>query len=105
MAEEYREPSRYPRHICIWTFLAGFAAYLVGRAGHVLLGQTTYLHHWPLGIGLIISSFYFYKKNHWWWTLVMAAGVGLTISDLNDMLNFEVWSLDEPGEPTFWGFD
>ena len=102
--EEYREVNKYPDHYWLWISLTGLLGYLIGRVGHMFLGQVTFMHHWYLGLAISLGSLYF-RKDQWWWALVFSFGVGMTVSDLDDMLHFRIWNSDTPGTPSFWGFD
>ncbi|RJO60093.1 hypothetical protein C4544_07055 [candidate division WS5 bacterium] len=82
-----------------------FTGYVIGRLSHILGGQINGPHHWIFGIILIIIgvALLFYKKE--WSLYLIFFGVGLTISDLRDMLELKFWGVDPPGPKRFWHID
>lgn len=82
-----------------------FAGYVIGRISHILGGQLNAPHHWIYGILLIIagSAVWFYKKE--WSLYLIFFGIGLTVSDLKDMIDLKFWGVDEPGPKKFWHID
>lgn len=84
-----------------------FAGFSIGRIGHILGGQLKTPHHWIYGviitfIGLIAFFFLFEDK---WSLCLVAFGLGLSVSDLDDMMDFKVYGVDPPGKKRFWNID
>ena len=74
-----------------------FAGFAIGRVGHVLGGQLNTSHHWIYGvilmlIGMIMYLFFFEDR---WSLYFIFFGLGLTISDLNDMLDLKFYGVDD----------
>lgn len=88
--------------ICLAVVFIGFA---IGRVGHILGGQLNAPHHWIYGVLFIIISvvLWFYKKE--WSLYFICFGLGLTISDLKDMLDLKFWGVDNVEIKKFWGID
>lgn len=82
-----------------------FAGFAIGRIGHIFGGQLNTPHHWIYGVILVIIGvvLWFYKKE--WALYFILFGLGLTISDLKDMIDLKFWGVDPPGEKRFWGID
>ncbi len=82
----------------------GFA---IGRIGHMMGGHLKAPHHWIYGViitfaGMIVFFFLFEDK---WSLFLVAFGLGLSVSDLNDMMEFKIYGVDPPGKKRFWGID
>ena len=82
-----------------------FVSYSIGRVSHILGGQLNAPHHWIYGILLIIAgiALWFYKKE--WSLYFIFFGLGLTISDLKDMIDLKIWGVDDVEVKRFWGID
>jgi len=82
-----------------------FIGFALGRVSHILGGQINGPHHWMFGTLLIIAGIilWFYKRE--WSLYLIFFGIGLTISDLKDMLDFKIWGVDPPGPKRFWHID
>lgn len=84
-----------------------FAGFAIGRAGHILGGQLKAPHHWIYGVVLIavgmISFFFFYEDR--WSLCLIAFGLGLAISDLDDMMALKFYGVDDVEVKRFWGID
>jgi len=77
--------------------------YITGRIGDYFAGHWNFFHHWVYGIILLIIGI-FYRNNFF---LVYSAsfGVGLIISDLDDLLHLRIYGPDKKKEKKFWGFN
>lgn len=84
-------------------FIVAFGGYAIGRIGHILGGHLNAPHHWIYGVLAIIIGLIFYKHDLGEW--LIGFGIGHTISDLKDMLDFKFYGRDEPGPKKFWGID
>ena len=83
--------------------LVAFAGYAIGRISHILGGHLNTPDHWIYGIlAIIVGAFY---SEHTWAQLLIAFGIGHTISDLNDMLHLKFYGPDEVEVKKFWGID
>jgi uncharacterized membrane protein YgaE (UPF0421/DUF939 family) len=82
-----------------------FIGFAIGRIGHILGGDLNAPHHWIYGILLIIigAVLWFYKKE--WSLYFIFFGIGLTISDLKDMLDLKFYGVDDVEIKKFWGID
>ncbi|MEK7447615.1 MAG: hypothetical protein AAB632_02375 [Patescibacteria group bacterium] len=82
-----------------------FAGFAIGRIGHIFGGQFNAPHHWIYGIILIIIgvALWFYKKE--WSLYFIFFGLGLTISDLKDMIDLKFYGVDDVEVKRFWGID
>ena len=84
-----------------------FAGYVIGRIGHVLGGQIKSPHHWIYGVALMLvgmTDFLIFFEDRWSLALI-AFGVGLAVSDLDDMIDFKIYGVDPPGKKKFWNID
>ena len=80
-----------------------FLGYLIGRIGDYFAGHWNFFHHWIYGIVLMIVGLVYINK-----TLLFYAyefGLGLIISDLDNLLHFRVYGPDKKKARRFWGFD
>lgn len=85
-------------------FLAvAFAGFAIGRIGHILGGHLNTPDHWIYGVLAIIVGAIFY--SHYWGIMLIAFGIGHTISDLKDMLDLKFYGPDEVEVKKFWGID
>lgn len=84
----------------IWLLFLGF---IVGRIGDYLIGHWNTLHHWVHGVAFIVPGIYF--DDSLFWGRVAFFGIGLIISDLEDLRSMRVYGPDEKTEKRFWGFD
>lgn len=86
-------------------FIVAFVGFAIGRTGHIFGGQLNTPHHWIYGIILIIIGIviWFYKKE--WSLYFIFFGLGLTISDLKDMIDLKFYGVDPPGPKRFWHID
>lgn len=82
-----------------------FGSYSIGRVSHILGGQLNTPHHWIYGVILIIIGIvlWFYKRE--WSLYFIFFGLGLTISDLKDMIDLKFWGVDDVEVKRFWGID
>ncbi len=88
----------------ILTFLAiAFIGFAIGRIGHILGGHLNTPDHWIYGVLAIIVGIGFHKQT--WAQLLIAFGVGHTISDLKDMINLKFYGPDDIEIKKFWGID
>jgi len=78
-----------------------FVGFALGRFGDKLGGHLNTFHHWIWGILFIIGGVYFYSVAILG-VLAFSFGVGLVISDFDDLLHFRVYGVDEPHEWKFW---
>lgn len=83
--------------------IIAFVGYAVGRVSHIMGGHLNIPDHWIYGVLAIIIDVVFYK--HTWAQLLIAFGVGHTISDLKDMINLKFYGPDEVEVKEFWGID
>ena len=83
--------------------IIAFAGFAIGRIGHILGGHLNTPDHWIYGVIAIIVGAIFYKD--FWGQLLIAFGIGHTISDLKDMLNLKFYGPDEVDVKKFWGID
>jgi|GEM_PF-955418 len=82
-------------------FASAFIGYCIGRLGSMGFGYMNVPHHWIYGL-ILMSVRIFYKK--FWGTMIFFFGLGMVISDLTDLLQFNIWSPDLH-EQHFWGID
>ena len=80
-----------------------FVGYAIGRISHIVGGHLNAPHHWIYGILAIIVGAFFFKED--WGKVLIAFGIGHTISDLKDMVDLKFYGRDEPGPKKFWGID
>lgn len=80
-----------------------FAAFTLGRVGHIFGGQLKTPHHWIYGAICIIIGVIFYKKN--WSVYIISFGLGLLISDFIDFTQLKTFQPDPAGIKVFWGID
>jgi len=80
-----------------------FAGFAIGRIGHILGGHLNTPDHWIYGVLAIIVGAIFYKHN--WAVMLIAFGIGHTVSDLRDMLNLKFHGPDKVEVKKFWGID
>ena len=83
--------------------LVAFIGYAIGRIGHILGGHLNTPDHWIYGVLAMIAGAIFYK--HSWGIMLIAFGIGHTVSDLRDMLNLKFYGPDEVEVKKFWGID
>ena len=83
--------------------IIAFAVFAVGRIGHILGGHLNTPDHWIYGVLAIIVGAIFYRHN--WGVMLIAFGIGHTVSDLRDMLNLKFYGPDEVEVKKFWGID
>lgn len=88
--------------LILWAVIA-FIGYVIGRVSHVIGGHLNTPDHWIYGVLAIIVGTVFYK--HHIGQVLIAFGIGHTVSDLKDMLNLKFYGPDEPGPRHFWGID
>ena len=88
--------------LILWAVIA-FIGYAIGRASHVIGGHLNTPDHWIYGVLTIIVGAVFYK--HHIGQVLIAFGIGHTISDLKDMLNLKFYGPDAPCPRRFWGID
>jgi len=92
------------KQIIIYLMIA-FIGFAIGRVSHIYGGEIKSPHHWIYGVILIIIGIilWFYKSE--WSLYVIFFGVGLTISDLKDMIDLKFYGVDPPGPKKFWHID
>jgi len=83
--------------------IIAFAGFAIGRIGHILGGHLNTPDHWIYGVLAMIAGAIFYK--HSWGIMLIAFGIGHTVSDLRDMLNLKFYGPDEVEVKKFWGID
>ena len=83
--------------------IIAFAGFAIGRIGHILGGHLNTPDHWIYGVLAIIVGAIFYKHNLG--VMLIAFGIGHTVSDLRDMLNLKFYGPDEVEVKKFWGID
>ena len=92
----------FPKKYSIWIILAVLIiGYLLGVIGSYIFGETTQLHHWVIGLGGVILSLILYAIDEirfHWWVLLLALSIGVMISDIGDLIAFDYWSYDPPGD-------
>lgn len=84
-----------------------FVGFAIGRIGHILGGQLKAPHHWIYGVLLIavgMANFFFFYEDKWSLYLI-AFGLGLAISDLDDMMALKLYGVDDVEVKKFWGID
>jgi hypothetical protein len=91
--------------IIIIYILAAFAGFAIGRVGHIFGGQLNAPHHWIYGVILVIIGIvlWFYKKE--WSLYFIFFGLGLTVSDLKDMIDLKFYGVDDVEVKRFWHID
>jgi hypothetical protein len=84
-----------------------FLGYLIGRAGHFFLGdKINFFHHWIYGLIILIVGIIFYIFFHKPWGIYLIFfGLGVTLSDLNDMSHLKSFGRDQLRIKKFWGVD
>jgi len=87
----------------LFFILVAFTGFAIGRIGHILGGHLNTPDHWIYGVLAIIVGVIFYKR--YWGIMLIAFGIGHTISDLRDMLNLKFYGPDEIEVKKFWGID
>lgn len=80
-----------------------FLGYILGRIGDRLAGHWDFIHHWVWGVFCIVFGIFF--RTNAFFFYVGFLGIGLVISDLNDLLHFRLYWPDEKANKSFWGFD
>lgn len=83
--------------------LVAFVGFAIGRIGHILGGHLNTPDHWIYGALAILVGAGFH--NHYWGLLLVAFGIGHTISDLKDMLHLKFYGPDKVEIKKFWGID
>lgn len=87
----------------IESIIAIISGYLIGRIGDYFAGHWDTIHHWIYGAILFIIGI-IYRIN----PLLFYAGlfgVGLIISDFEDLWNMNIYGPDRKNHKRFWGFD
>jgi hypothetical protein len=84
-------------------FGAAFFGFAIGRVGHIFGGHLNTPDHWTYGVLAIFMGAFFYKEL--WGVVLIAFGIGHTISDLKDMLNLKFYGPDKVDVKRFWGID
>jgi hypothetical protein len=87
----------------IEVFICIFLGYIIGRIGDYFAGHWDFFHHWIYGAILLIVGL-IYNENKLLFYLCFF-GLGLIISDLDDLLHFRFYGPDEKKDKRFWGFD
>jgi hypothetical protein len=84
-------------------FILGFVlGFISGRAGHCLYGGQGPVHHWVIGIPIIIAGAVFRSLA------VVGFGLGLCVSDMDDMAAGRLEgasTADLRVRKEFWGTD
>ena len=80
-----------------------FIGYTVGRTGHVFGGIWSMPHHWIYGFFIFCLGWYLKKKKIG--NILMAFGIGVFISDLNDFFHLRFYGADLNETFNFWGID
>ena len=83
-------------------FALVFIAFAAGRFGDLIGGGWNFMHHWIPGAALIVFGLKFKNKYSGY---LIAIGVGLVISDLNDLINLRFWGVDVPHVWKFWSIN
>ena len=85
--------------------LAIFGGYAVGRISHIVAHgrKIQSVHHWVHGLVLFVAGLLLH--NRWYGLCVAMFGLGLVISDLNDMMAGRFYGLKdhEFEKQKFWG--
>ncbi len=87
--------------------LISFLGFAFGRFSHICAGRIKVPHCWVYGViimflGIAIDLFLFEDT----WSLhLIALGLGLAISDIEDMAEFKIYGLCSNGKKKFWGID
>ncbi len=84
--------------LIIKIILISFIGYLIGRIGDYYAGHWDFFHHWIYGVFFVLFGIAY-------GFLFLFFGVGLIISDLKDMLKFEIYGPDKKDKKNFWGID
>ena len=87
----------------IYFISATFAGYIVGRISHLIAHDKHIqaIHHWVWGVLIVAIGLVFF--GHELKILVIGFGLGLAISDLNDMLKLRFYGVDKFEKQKFWG--
>lgn len=89
--------------VMIAYLIVAFAGYAIGRVSHILGGHLNAPHHWIYGVLAVIVGVVLY--HHHYGQVLLAFGIGHTISDYRDMVDLKFFGRDEPGPKRFWGID
>lgn len=85
--------------IAVILFIAfAFIGYLIGRIGDYFGGHVDFFHHWIYGAILIVVGIFIHY-------IIIAAGIGLVISDAKDLMHLRVYGPDKKTIKRFWGID
>ena len=80
-----------------------FAGFAIGRITHILGGHLNTPDHWIYGVLAILVGASFHSQD--WGRLLIAFGIGHTLSDLKDMIHLKFYGPDEVEIKKFWGID
>jgi hypothetical protein len=83
-------------------FLA-FIGYIVGRIGDYFAGHWDFFHHWVYGAILLVIALLFNYNLYLFYLGFF--GLGLIISDFDDLLHLRIYGPDKKISNRFWGFD
>jgi len=86
----------------LFSILIGYTS---GRTGHLIGGLYKSPHHWIYGLLIMIIGFILYRKYSKLYFLIGFLGLGVFISDLNDFLNLQFYSIDTVSKFNFWNID
>lgn len=90
----------------IYSLLAGFAGFAIGRIGHIIGGQIIWIpHHWIFGLIIIGIPLIWKKIPKNIKAIIILFGIGVFVSDFRDFLHLEIFGLDEVEVVKFWGVD
>jgi hypothetical protein len=79
---------------------SAFAGFAIGRIGDRYGGHIKGPHHWIYGLLVIAFGAIFLSGLLMW--AVIAFGLGVFVSDLEDFFKGKVYGVDEPHEWRFW---
>ena len=80
-----------------------FLGFIIGRLGDYLAGHWNFFHHWVYGVILIIFGI-IYRTNYVF-LYFGGFGLGLLVSDFEDLLAFRIYGPDKKKTKRFWSFD
>ncbi len=89
--------------IILFSLIASFVGYIIGRTSHMFWGYLKTPHHWIYGLFLIIIGIIFW--HNLFGILILFFGIGLFISDFKDFLDLKFYGADEDGLKRFWGIN
>jgi len=90
----------------IYYFFTLFVGYAMGRIGHIVGGDISWIpHHWIFGLIIIIVPFFFKKVSKKTKISILLFGLGVLFSDFRDFLRLETFQPEDVSIVKFWGVD